>query len=317
MNTEEKTKQYADLADKCMRQERYDEAIILYRQLLELNPDDESFLLALAWAYHDSGQLSQAIGCFERLLESELQRKVFTGFAFDELVRIFKETGQHKRLAAMCERVTAVQPDDVGLRGDLADAYLRAGKIDKAIDIYRKMTEMEPDDAVFFCHFARALIAAGKYDRAEEAYSKASEIEPSEAGSFYSKMANAYLEVGHYERAEKAIRKCLSISPDESLYHLDLGDILVRQGLLKEAEAAYKTAVSLAPPAAGTYYNRLGNALAKAGHHHAAITAFQKAISNDSKNPFYYTRLAESYSSVGLTDKATEVQKKAIALKKF
>jgi tetratricopeptide (TPR) repeat protein len=317
MNTEEKTKQYADLADEYLQQERYDEAIVLYRQLLDLNPDDESFLLALAWAYHDNRQLSQAISCFELLLESELKRKIFTGFAFDELVRIFKETGHQKRLVAMCERVNAAQPDDVGLLGDLADAYLKAGEADKAVEISRKMTEMEPDDAVFFCHLGRALIAAGKYDCAEEAYSKASEIEPSKASLFYSKMGNVYLETGQYERAEKAVRKCISISPDELLYQLDFGDILIRQGLLKEAEAAYKTAASLNPCAAGIYYNRLGNALAKAGHYHLAIDAFQKAITEDTKNPFYYIRLAESYLAAGLINKATEARKKAEALNEF
>jgi predicted Zn-dependent protease len=254
--------------------------------------------------------------CFEHLLDRELQREVFTGFAFDELVRIFKETGQHKRLIAMCERVNAIQADDIGLLGELGDAYLRGGDVVKAIEVFKKMTEKEPDDAVFFCHLGQAFIAAGQFEHAEEAYDKAAEIEPSGTSLFFIKMAHAYVEYSQYEKAEKAIRRCLSLSPDESLYYLYLGDILIARGLLEEAETAYKTAVRLAPSAAGAYYNRLGNALTKAGHLHAAIEAFQEAICADSANPFYYLRLAEICSSVGLSDEATEAHKKAEAMKK-
>ncbi len=88
MSDKGKTDYFLFLADGLMKEKRYEDAAELYKRLVEMHPGEDSFLLLLAWAYHDSGRLDTAIGCFELLFSSELKRNVFTGFAFDELVRM-------------------------------------------------------------------------------------------------------------------------------------------------------------------------------------------------------------------------------------
>ncbi|MBE0558262.1 MAG: tetratricopeptide repeat protein [Proteobacteria bacterium] len=80
-----------DRADTLLRMGRHTEAIPLYRKLVEAFPEEESHLLALAWALHDSGNPKEAAACFERLFRKELTRKLVIGFAYDELVRIYRE----------------------------------------------------------------------------------------------------------------------------------------------------------------------------------------------------------------------------------
>jgi len=75
-------------AERLMNSGQYEEAAALYGRLEEQYPGEDSFLMAQAWAYHDNGQRDEAIVCFEQLFAGELRRKVFTGFAFDELVRL-------------------------------------------------------------------------------------------------------------------------------------------------------------------------------------------------------------------------------------
>src|SRR5450759_1460357 len=77
-------------AEDLLRQGQYRKAIKLYEEIHKAYPEEESILLMLAWAHYDSGSAEQAIEYLNILLERELQRKVFTGFAFDELVRIYK-----------------------------------------------------------------------------------------------------------------------------------------------------------------------------------------------------------------------------------
>src|SRR5512137_2628696 len=105
MSEEGNTEYILCLADDLMKKKRYDDAVILYEKLVDMHPGEDSFLLSLAWAYHDGGRIDDAIGCFERLLDAELERNVFTGFAFDELVRIYKEQGKYERLIDVCEKV--------------------------------------------------------------------------------------------------------------------------------------------------------------------------------------------------------------------
>jgi tetratricopeptide (TPR) repeat protein len=292
------------LAEECLRDKRYNDAVLLYRKLVDMRPGEESFLLALAWAYHDAGMRKDAVDCFDQLLNMELGRKVFTGFAFDELVRILKEEEDYERLVEICERVVTEQPDDVGLLSDLGDAYLKSGRYDSAVGVFEKMAGMEPDASMIFCSLGNALIAKEDFTGAEKAYRKAVEIDPSETGTFYARLAGVYFEAGHVERAGQALGKCIEYSADEPAYHCRLGDVLIRQGRLKDAEIAYEKAIALNRDDAGAYYNRFGNALVKAGCHLQAIEIFKKAIAADPRNPFYPLRLAEAHTAAGLSDTA-------------
>ena len=315
MTEQGKADYFRYLADEFMRAKRYDDAILLYQKLVEMHPGEESFLLSLAWAYHDSGRRDDAIICFERLLSVELERKVFTGFAFDELVRIFKEAGDYERLLDICERVVAAQPDDIALLNDLGNAYLKAGKANESVRVFRKMTEMEPDASATYCSLGNALVQAGDFDGAEAAYRRAVDIDPSEAGPFYNRLANVYCNQGHDERAERAFRKCLEFRLDDPMYHCGLGDVLVKLGKINDAHGIYEKAVDFHRTSAGAYYNRFGNTLARGNHHSQAIEAFKKAIAADPRNPFYYVHLADSYTALGLSDEAEKTYRQAESLK--
>ncbi|MGO9136412.1 MAG: tetratricopeptide repeat protein [Syntrophales bacterium] len=315
MTEERKADYIRSLADEFMKAKRYDDAILLYKKLVEMHPGEDSFLLLLAWAYHDSGRLDDAIVCFERLLSVELERKVFTGFAFDELVRIFKERGDYERLLDICERAAAAQPDDIALLNDLGDAYLKVGKAGESVRVFRKMAEMEPDASATYCRLGDALVQAGDLDDAEAAYRRAVEIDPSEAGNFYNRLANVYCNEGHDEKAESAFRKCIEFGFDNPMYHCGLGDVLVKRGKIDDAQRVYEEVVDLHRASAGAYYNRFGNTLARGKHHGQAIEAFKKAIAADPRNPFYYVHLADSYAALGLSDAAEETYRQAESLR--
>lgn len=315
MSEEGSTEYFLCLADTLMKEKRYDDAAIIYRKLVALHPHENSFLLSLAWAYHDSGKLDDAIDCFERLLNVELKQEVFTGFAFDELVRIYKEKGAYERLVDMCERVAASQPDDFALMNDLGDAYLKAGRPEDAVRVYQKMTEMEPDASAPYCSLGNALVSLGELDCAEEAYMKAVEIDPSETGVFYSRLAYVYVNAGHTIRAEKLYRKCLEFRFNEPMYHCGLGDILIKQGKVDDALDEYEKAVQMNSASGGAYYNRLGNALAREHYYLQAVEAFKKAITVDPHNPFYYVHLADTYTALGLSDLSEDTYMKAKSLK--
>lgn len=315
MTEERKADHFRYLADEFMKARRYDDAILLYQKLVEMHPGEDSLLLSLAWAYHDGGRLDDAVRCFERLFSVELERKIFTGFAFDELVRIFKETGNYERLLDICERAVAAQPEDIALLNDLGDAYIKVGKAGESVKVFKKMVEMEPDASATYCSLGNALVEAGDLDGAEAAYKRAVEIDPSEAGTFYNRLANVYCTVGHDERAERTLRKCLEYGYDDPMYYCGLGDVLVKLGKIEEARRIYEKAVDLRRTAAAAYYNRFGNTLARRNQHSQAIEAFKKAVAADPHNPFYYVHLGDSYAALGLSDESERAYREAESLK--
>lgn len=294
MSTEQNQQTLHDLADRLASEKRFEEAIELYRKLIWEHPSNESLILSLAWAYRDWGKDEEAIVCFERLFEREIGRRVFTGFAFDELVRLFREKSLHDRLVSLCERVAKVQPEDPALFCTLGEAYLKAGKADQGIRVFRKLTEMEPESSVYFCLLGNAHALAGSPEKAEESVEKAAAIDPGESHVFFSRLGNLFAQRGDFERAVRLLRKAIVEKPDYPLYYCTLGDIRIRQGRIDEARKAYNLAVELDQGSEEGYLNRLGKSLLNGGYGEEAAAVFELLVSRNPAHPFYRQSLAEA-----------------------
>jgi tetratricopeptide (TPR) repeat protein len=291
-------------AEELIKQGRPAEAVPILRKLTQSVPEEESHLLALAWVLRDSGNKEEAMECFERLFTKELSRRLFTGFAYDELVRIYREEKRWNELLIVCERAAAAQPEEIGLLCTLGESYLAAGKSDGAVGIFEKLVALETDVPEHWCALGNARIAAGDPQGAEAAYLRAAELGPADAPAFFNRLADGCLRAGYPEQARAALLRCLALSPREPLYRMGLGDILLALGKPDEADEAYTHAAALNPVVAGSCWNRLGNRLEQAGFPLAAVEAFVKAVAAEPDNPRYLLRLATAYAAGGNTDAA-------------
>lgn len=299
-------------AERCAEAGMFDEAAALWRRAIALNPHDESLLLNLAWTYYDGGLLDETIACFEALFEREVSRKIFTGFAFDELVRIYKRENLIDRLVAICERAVAAQPEDFALLGDLGEAYLKAGMATEAAAVFRKMIRLDPRESVVYCRLGDALTALGDLVGAKESYERAATIDPETAGLFFSRFAEVLRKSGHLTVAEQAIRRSIDHDAMQPTYYLSLGDILLEGGDTEGAFRAYGEAVRLNFKDAGNYYHRLGNTFMRAAMYADAVKAFREATLAEPFNPLYLLRLAEAYLASGHKQEAEETLIRAI-----
>ncbi|MBN2568696.1 MAG: tetratricopeptide repeat protein [Deltaproteobacteria bacterium] len=283
------------LAEECVSQGKYEEGIAIYKELIEQHQGDDSLAMSLAWAYQDNGETDMAIECLEGLLEKELAGSIFIGFAFDELVRIYRNEGQYEKLLSICERSVALYPNEVSLLTTLGDACLRFGNTDRAIRVFEMLTEMEPDSPVHLCSLGNAHIANGNIKKGKKAYEKASRIDPSEAPVFFSRLGHFLSRCGHLAEAEEAVRKSIKINGSDPATYCSLGDILITQNKVDEGMASYEKAIQIDAASKDSYYNRLGNVLSENSHHLEAVGAYEKAVAAEPANPFYRARLVESH----------------------
>ncbi len=277
-------------------------------------PEEDSSLLALAWALHDDGKPEEAAECFERLFERELARRLFAGFAYDELVRIYREGKQWERLVSVCERAAAAQPDDVNLLRTLGEACLAAGNRERALRAFQNWAALEPDSPDAWCGLGDARLAAGDEGGAEAAYGRAAELSSADAPVLLERLANAFLSAGRLERAKDAFRRCLAERPDDPFCWMGLGEALVGMEKPEAAAEAFARAASCNPADAGSHYARLGNLLARQGLHGPASDAFQKAVAAEPKNPRFLLQLASSFTARGLHDLAAATLQRVEAL---
>ncbi len=302
MEENKKTKEI-DFLGNLLRQGKYREAITLGKKIHKAYPAEESPLLILSWAYYDNGDIKQAVKYLNILLERELQRKIFTGFAFDELVRIYKQEKNFRKLVEICERAVTVQPEDVGLLAELGNAYLQAGNAKKACEIYERVIAIENDNAAFYCRWGEALFAAGLIRESEEAYMQAGIIDYEQPDRYHFRLAVLFQQAGNHREAERLLNKCISLDSANPLYYCSLGDSLIGLKQIPKALKAYEMAVRCDDSRAGAYYNRLGHELMKRNHFSEAVEVFKLAIVHDSAEP-YYLGLASAYKGMGFTDPA-------------
>jgi tetratricopeptide (TPR) repeat protein len=301
-------------ADGLMKSGRPGEAVPIYRELVKARPDEDSHLLALAWALHDCGATAEAAACFEDLFRKELARKLFSGFAYDELVRIYREENNGESLISVCERAAAAQPEDIGILQTLGEAYLSAGRAAEAVRMFEKLAESEPDAPERRCLLGDALLAMGDPVRAEVEYNRAVEIDPAAQTTFLSRLADGLLHSGNASMAKAVWERCLTLHPNEPLFRMGLGDCLIDLGEPAAAAEAYRQGADLHPAAAGDCWHRLGNLLTKKGLHSDAVEAFTKAIFFEPGNPLYLMRLAASHAAQGQNDLAMATLRRMEAL---
>lgn len=306
-------------ADDLLKSGHPAEAAAIYRRLASERPDEDSHLFALAWALHDSGKPDEAAACFERLFQKELDRRLFTGFAYDELVRIYRAGKNWEALVSVCERAVKAQPGETGLMQTLGEAYLAAGRGAEAARVFERLTEIEPDAPELWCALGQASLEAGDPDRAEAAYRRAGAIDPAARAGFFSRCADGLLEAGYPERAEALWGESLAMQPADTLClmicWMGIGDCEIRLGKPDAAAAAYGRAADLQPASAGGCWHRLGNLLMKEGLHSHAAAAFAGAVSAEPENPLYPLRLAAAYAAQGFNDRAADVLHRAGAIK--
>lgn len=303
MNSHKKLEQ----AESYLKENKYTQAIGLLREIHEACPEEESALLMLAWAYYDSGDKQRALDCFHHLFEIELKRKVFTGFAYDELVRIYKQEKKYYDLVRICEKAVAVQSEDKGLLVELGNAYLQAGRAREACAVYEKIIKLEEDDAALYCLWGEALFAAGFFAESEGAFVKACEFDPEMEEQFYFKLAVLFQRSQKHQDAIRLARKCIAQNQANPLYYCFLGDSYIELQELEKAYAAYEEAVTRADDKSkALYYHRLGNSLLKSRFFAEAARYFQAALRFED-NPACVKGLICAYQAMGREDEAQKI----------
>ena len=162
---------------------------------------------------------------------------------------------------------------------NLAAALQEDGRLDEAIDHYRRAIAIESDYAPAYNNIGTALRAKGRVDDAVAAYQRAIETMPDYADAHYN-LANALMEQNRSDEATAHLLIAARTLPTSAGVHNNLGKALADQGRLEEAASELGKAVALDPRSARAHHN-LGNVLASQGRVEEALTHLRRAIEVD------------------------------------
>src|SRR6185369_7395194 len=112
---------------------------------------------------------------------------------------------------------------------NLGSAFQSAGRIDEAIDQYKKAIAIKPDYAPAYSNLGSALLSKGDATGAINAYQQALSIDPDFSDAHFN-LGNALMRVGDPVRAIPHFRRVLNNAPDSVDARTNLGIALTAVG---------------------------------------------------------------------------------------
>jgi tetratricopeptide (TPR) repeat protein len=187
-------------------------------------------------------------------------------------------------------RALEIQPDYVPPRCNMAAILAKQGHFDEAIAGYRKALEIQPDCVAAHNNLGELLIRQGRLDEASEHYRQALESQPDYAAA-YCNLGNVWMARQRFEEAETNYRKALESQPDYAMAHNNLGNVLACRGQFDEALTHYRRALEIQPNFALALIN-IGDTLAAQGQFSAALDHYRKALESQPKDPVVARKVA-------------------------
>lgn len=190
--------------------------------------------------YDLKGEHAKAILEYQDALRYHEDPAIYHTLAKDYLL-----LGKHALAAQMGEKSVEGSPDNISFRETLADVYVAAFEIDKAVAQHERIVQQDSNSIDGWYNLAR-LLQSKKPLRALEIYQ--SIIRRFGADwDVYLQIAEIYSNLGKYDKSAEAIKEMVSIDPSNRRLKMTLADAYNRAGNYDEALRLYDELLELKP----------------------------------------------------------------------
>jgi TolB-like protein/DNA-binding winged helix-turn-helix (wHTH) protein/Tfp pilus assembly protein PilF len=229
------------------RQEN-DQAIRLFRQALEIEPDYPLALVGLASAYLNQVYLDdRAVEDVARDVQPLLQAAEKRSPRLPELYAVrgglHADLGQRESAVEDLLRALELNPNLVRAASDLGRLHILAGEPRDALRYYTQATQLQPLDSYLLAQRCMALTDLAQFDVAQAACDQARALG---SGSTWALSVASDLAESRGRPAEALgfTELALQDGGDVTEIHADRGRWLMRLGLVREARAAFEEAMA-------------------------------------------------------------------------
>jgi tetratricopeptide (TPR) repeat protein len=123
----------------------------------------------------------------------------------------------------------------------LGDLLSEAGKVDEAVEVFRKAIEVRPDLYLPYYYYGQSSVRQGKEncETAIQMLQKAIVLNPSFAEAHYE-LGKALLQAGRMDDAIVALKESVDLKPELAQAHYRLGQLYQKLGNLTLASAHFR-----------------------------------------------------------------------------
>ena len=194
----------------------FSEAESIFRQVINIDPNNAYAYNNLGNALYKQGKLEQAISSFRKVIELNPN----LALAYNGLGNALEKQGNSEQAITNYQQAVELDPNYAPAYNGLGNALYDQGKLEQAIASFQKAIELNPNYAHAYNNLGNALRQQGKLEQAIANYQQALSL-PNQEGSPSSAHALAYNGLGYVleqqDKLEQAIQnyqRSLEIDPD-------------------------------------------------------------------------------------------------------
>lgn len=292
---------YKELSDKAYylhSSNKLNEAEEIYKQLLQMAPEDVNILNLYGLLCLAKGDNDSAIS----LLSKALILKE-TSYIMSNLAKAYLSNGEIHNAIKLLEKAALEKPDD-DIYYSLAIAYKKIDNTDNAILNYEKALNINPKKYNALYNLSLIYKDLKDYNKAIEFAQRCLIISPM-SEEIYALLSSLYESNNDLNNAVKSLEKAVSINPKEYLYYFNLGVLYSKLNKKDESEAYYKKVLEFSPSNIETLVN-----LASLYKTKNKNTALEYILSAYSINPYEKNvslNLAQIYRDLNKNKESIEV----------
>lgn len=211
----------------------------------------------LAKAYHALGHIPQAQEVLRKSLEAYPGH---TGL-WQSYGDLALEIGHDEEAESAYRRALACSPDDIASKRSLGNLLVRVGRPVEGKVLLEQVIRGLPESAELRVEYAQSLMACGQFFDAKRVLQDVIARWPTNAPAYFN-LGIVEGEHGSLSLGMEYAQTAIEIDATMYLAHNYLGTLLEKKNAWREAEDAYRHAITLSPNFAEAYSN-LGNLLAR------------------------------------------------------
>ncbi|MFL0724396.1 MAG: tetratricopeptide repeat protein [Prochlorococcus sp.] len=289
----------------------HDSAVHYFNKALAVKPESHEILIKLGDLYQTKNQLDTSIVFFKRALEL----KPNCTDTLYNMGNVYQAKGELNSAIDYYSKALSIKSELPDILNNLGLAFQGKGDLDAAIDCYFKALSTKEECPEVLNNLGLALQEKGDLDAAIDYYNKSLTLNPNSPGVL-NNIGFAFQAKGDSTTAIDYYYKAISIQPDchEALYNL---------GNASQANGAYDVAVSFYNKALSVKHNypdalnNIGLVLQQQGDLIAAINSYNKALSFRPDHPETLSNLGTALRKKGDLAKAIDIYNNALAIKPY
>jgi protein O-GlcNAc transferase len=231
---------------------KFGEAINALGLAMSNRPEDASIAGDLGAALQLAGRYDEAITVYRRVLD--LQKNSLA--AWLNMGQCLYMQRRYAESVQVIKQAAALNPRDAEIQHQIAVVLRDWGDDAGALAAFDKAIELRPDYPKALGNMGALLLKRGDFAGGVAAWRRALEIDPSDWGSAYN-LGTVLRDAMKIDEAIAALRLAVAANPNEPKAWNNLAGLLKDAGELDESLACYDRAIALSPESAARYSNRL------------------------------------------------------------